>query len=136
MVDTVSARRRSEIMGRVKGKDTALEMVVRRLVHGAGYRYRLHVANLPGRPDLVFPGRRKIIQVNGCFWHMHDNCPLSRMPKSRVDFWRTKLARNKQRDEENLAALTCEGWTVLTVWECEIRDVEGLLRRLEAFLEG
>lgn len=98
--DTLSPQERSERMGRVRNKDTKPEMVVRRLTHSLGYRYRLHGRKLPGRPDMVFAGRKKVIFVHGCFWHRHDeqNCPLTRWPKSRLEFWVPKLEKNKQRD--------------------------------------
>jgi DNA mismatch endonuclease (patch repair protein) len=133
MVDTVSVVMRSEIMSRVRSKDTRPEMVVRRLVHGAGFRYRLHVANLPGRPDLVFPRRKKIIFVHGCFWHSHAGCNGARVPKSRTDFWLEKLGSNKVRDERNMRALREAGWEVLVLWECQIRDPE-LIEKIRTFL--
>jgi DNA mismatch endonuclease (patch repair protein) len=135
LVDTISSEHRSEIMSRVRAKDTKPEMVVRRMMHAAGYRYRLHVRDLPGKPDLVFPARRKVIFVNGCFWHRHRDCALARMPKSRTAFWTDKLERNRERDERNIEALRELGWDVLTVWECEIRDPATLMPRVVAFLE-
>jgi DNA mismatch endonuclease (patch repair protein) len=135
VVDTISSEFRSEIMSRVRGKDTKPEMLVRRMVHAAGYRYRLHVRELPGKPDLVFPARRKVVFINGCFWHRHCGCALARLPKSRTEFWTEKLERNKARDERNVAALQDLGWGVLTVWECEIRDPAALMGRLKAFLD-
>jgi DNA mismatch endonuclease, patch repair protein len=135
MVDTVSKEKRSEIMSRVRGKDTTPEMAVRRLVFSLGYRYRLHDARLPGKPDLVFAGRRKVIFVHGCFWHRHDGCALARLPKSRIDFWARKLAGNKERDERNIAALRDLGWRVLVLWECELGNSSRLLKaRITAFL--
>jgi DNA mismatch endonuclease (patch repair protein) len=110
-------------------------MVVRRMLHAAGYRYRLHVRDLPGKPDLVFPARRKVVFINGCFWHRHRGCALARLPKSRVEFWTEKLERNRQRDERNVAALKELGWEVLTVWECEVGDPAILMPRVVAFLE-
>jgi len=133
MVDTVSVVRRSEIMSRVRNKDTRPELFVRRLIHNAGFRYRLHVSKLPGRPDLVFPGRKKVIFVHGCFWHSHEGCQNARVPKSRADFWMSKLESNKERDERNIQALMDEGWQVLVIWECELRD-PGLLNRIKDFL--
>ena len=134
MVDTVSVARRSEIMSRVRNKDTRPELYVRRLIHNAGFRYRLHVSKLPGKPDLVFPGRKKVIFVHGCFWHSHGGCHNARIPKSRSDFWMSKLESNKERDERNVHALMDEGWEVLVIWECELRDPE-LLNRIKDFLE-
>ncbi len=121
-------------MRAVKGRDTGPEMTVRRLAHGMGYRYRLHRKNLPGKPDLVFPERRKVIFVHGCFWHQH-TCPRgSRSPKSSRDYWIPKLKRNKQRDVENQARLCEMGWDVLVIWECEMKDQDALKNRIAAFL--
>lgn len=132
-MDPLTPAQRSERMGRVKNKDTKLEMVVRRLVHGMGYRYRLHSKTLPGHPDLVFPGRRKVIFVHGCFWHRHEGC--GRTPKSRLDFWVPKLEANKARDTANQARLRELGWSFFIAWECEMRDRAALAGRLRAFLE-
>ncbi len=133
MVDTVTVTRRSEIMSRVRCKDTRPEMLVRRLVHGEGYRYRLHVPGLPGRPDLVFASRKKIIFIHGCFWHSHANCPHARVPKSRTEFWTTKLRTNMDRDARNMKALAETGWEVLVLWECELRSTD-LMRKIREFL--
>ncbi len=122
-------------MARVRGRDTAAEWTVRRLVYRLGYRYRLHARDLPGRPDLVFRGRRKVIFVHGCFWHRHD-CHLARLPKSNLEFWIPKLAANRDRDHANLAALEGRGWRVLVVWECELRDTNMLATRIADFLDG
>ncbi|MBN3850249.1 DNA mismatch endonuclease Vsr [Paraburkholderia sp. Ac-20342] len=135
-MDNVSPARRSEIMGRVRSRDTKPEMVVRRLVHAMGYRYRLHARDLPGRPDLVFRPRRKAIFVHGCFWHRHPNCALARLPKSRGDFWLPKLEANRQRDLKNECALQDAGWKVLTVWECELCDVAELKNKIKEFLDA
>ncbi|WP_245265215.1 very short patch repair endonuclease [Microvirga flocculans] len=123
-------------MSRVRSKDTAPEMVVRRLVHAMGYRFRLHGGKLPGKPDLVFPGRRKVIFVHGCFWHRHDDpsCKLSRTPKSNLDYWRPKFERNRERDAVNLERLTELGWEALVIWECQTRDREALTRLIHNFL--
>lgn len=134
MVDTVSADERSRIMSLVKGKDTSPEMYVRRLVHSAGFRYRLHDAKLPGKPDLVFPRKRKVIFVHGCFWHRHEGCSLARIPKSNQEYWLVKLEGNKARDETNLRRLHDAGWHTLVVWECELRDLDALALRLRSFL--
>lgn len=134
MVDSVAPALRSEIMSRIRSTDTRPEMFVRRLLHKAGYRYRLHVAELPGKPDLVFVRRKKVIFIHGCFWHMHECCGQARIPKSRVEFWSTKLRKNKERDDRNLRELRQLGWSYLVVWECELRD-EGLLAHLRRFLE-
>ena len=127
--------RRSEIMSRVRSFGTQPEMMVRRLVHGLGYRYRLHGRDLPGRPDLVFASRRKVIFVHGCFWHRHPDCGLARTPKSRVQFWRTKLDGNRERDIANQRELRRMGWLSLVVWECELRDLESVTKRVVPFLE-
>ncbi len=122
-------------MAQVKSKGMKPEMQVRRLLHGLGYRYRLHRADLPGRPDLVFPARRKIVLVNGCFWHYHSGCPRVRIPAANQDYWLAKLKRNKARDERNLGLLEESGWAVMTVWECQLRDLAETTARLIAFLE-
>lgn len=135
MVDTLTPRQRSERMSRVRSKDTKVEMVVRRLVHGLGYRYRLHDRALPGSPDLVFRRRKRVIFVHGCFWHAHA-CKLGRMPKSRVGFWSTKINANRVRDARVLQRLDEMGWRALTVWECELSDREKLERAIKEFLNA
>jgi DNA mismatch endonuclease (patch repair protein) len=123
-------------MAAVKSKDTTPEMIVRRFVHSLGYRYRLHVRTLPGTPDLVFPRLRKIINVNGCFWHLH-NCPRCRIPSSRRDYWVQKLRRNATRDKETQRELRRDGWQVLVLWECQIAlTKQRLNKRIGAFLES
>jgi DNA mismatch endonuclease (patch repair protein) len=125
---------RSRIMRAVKGRDTGPEKAVRSLAHDMGYRYRLHRVDLPGKPDLAFPGRRAVIFVNGCFWHGH-NCPRgARVPKTNRTYWTAKIARNVTRDAANLSRLKADGWRALTVWECEIRDGRKLRSRLGRFL--
>lgn len=138
MTDTLSSLERSERMGRVRGKDTKPELVVRRMLHAMGYRYRLHAKDLPGRPDIAFRGRKKAIFVHGCFWHRHPDptCKLSRLPKTRLDFWLPKLEGNRKRDETNVERLEAMGWDVLLVWECELGDREQVKNKLRAFLEG
>ena len=135
MADTVSAQVRSRIMAQVKSKDTKPELAVRRLLHGLGYRYRLHRKDLPGRPDLVFPLRRKVIFVNGCFWHSHAGCEKARLPSSNREYWAAKLNRNKTRDERNLALIKEGGWDPMVVWECELVDMDAVARNLIAFLK-
>ena len=123
-------------MSRVKSEDTKPEMLVRKLVFSMGYRYRIHDKRLPGKPDLIFASRKKIIFVNGCFFHRHDGCVLARIPKTRMDFWIPKLEGNKLRDRKILASLAQEGWSVLVVWECELKNVPEIRIRLRSFLEG
>ena len=136
MTDTLTKRERSERMSRIRGKDTKPELIVRRTVHGMGYRYRLHRGNLPGIPDLVFPSRKKVIFIHGCFWHRHPDkgCKLARLPKSRLDFWKPKLEANRQRDLENIHKLSDLGWEILIVWECQIGDKEQLENKIKSFL--
>ncbi|WP_423925466.1 very short patch repair endonuclease [Candidatus Palauibacter sp.] len=135
-LDTLTVRERSERMSRIRSRDTKPEMRVRRLVHGLGYRYRLHSEDLPGRPDLVFRSRRKVIFVHGCFWHRHEGCSRNRLPKSpeRRDFWREKLDGNARRDRSKEAALRRLGWEILVIWECETKDLDPLAERVRAFL--
>ncbi|MNJ34468.1 Very short patch repair protein [compost metagenome] len=135
-MDRLSPERRSWLMGRIRSKNTQPELVVRRLVFALGYRYRLHVKGLPGSPDLVFWGRRKVIFVNGCFWHGHPDCRLGRLPKTRVEFWQDKIDRNRQRDRVNIASLEATGWRVLTVWQCELKFIERLANRLNEFIQS
>lgn len=123
-------------MSRIRPKDTKPEMIVRRIVHGLGYRYRLHKPDLPGRPDLALTRHKKAIFVHGCFWHRHDDpgCRLARLPKSNLDFWEKKLEINKARDAANLAKMDAIGWKSVVVWECNIRDREQLKNELSQFL--
>lgn len=134
-VDTLTPAERSTRMSLVRSKDTKPELLVRRLAHGMGFRFRLHDGSLPGKPDLVFPGRRKVIFVHGCFWHRHGKCKNTRWPKSRLDFWKPKLEKNRARDQVNRRALRKLGWRVLVVWECQIENSEGLSRRIREFLD-
>lgn len=120
MPDIVDPETRSRIMSSIRGKDTKPELLIRRALHAKGLRYRLHARNVPGRPDMVFPQFRSVIFVNGCFWHGHD-CPLFRLPDTRTEFWRAKIAGNKKRDEEVAIMLLENGWRRLVVWECAIR---------------
>lgn len=124
----------TERMARIRKVDTKPEMIVRRLAHALGYRFRLHRRDLPGTPDLVFPARRKIIQVHGCFWHRHD-CPDGRkLPRSKPEYWRPKLERNAKRDAVDAARLRELGWDVLTLWECQLADGEHVRREIVSFL--
>jgi len=121
-------------MSRIRSKDMKPELIVRSTVHRLGYRFRLHQSELAGKPDLVFRRRRKVIFVNGCFWHQHEGCREGRVPKSRIDYWGPKLRRNIERDAENLRRLKASGWDVLIVWECEIGNEPELCTRLKSFL--
>lgn len=135
-MDTLSPKERSERMGRVKGKDTKPELVVRRLVYRLGFRYRLHADNLAGKPDLVFVGKKKVIFVHGCFWHRYRGCARCRMPKSRLEFWRPKLEENRKRDLRNQRSLRKAGWRIHLIWECELADREKLENRILEFLNA
>lgn len=126
--------RRSALMSRIRGRDTKPELVVRRLAHALGYRFRLHRKDLPGSPDLVFPSRRQAIFVHGCFWHRHSGCSKTTTPKTRADFWNKKFEANKERDARQHAELAAMGWDVLVVWECETKYLEFLAGRLREFL--
>ena len=126
---------RSENMQRIRGSDTGPELAVRKLLRELGFTgYRLHQKDLPGRPDVAFVGRRKAVMVHGCFWHGHGCKVGSREPKSNRDYWLPKIERNRQRDAVHLANLDRLGWSVLTVWECELRDRRALSAKLAAFL--
>ena len=124
-------------MRAIRSKGMKPELAVRRLVHGMGYRYRLHRQDLPGRPDMVFPGRRKVIFVNGCFWHQHADpaYKIVHRPKSNLDYWLPKLERNVARDVENCARLAESGWDVLVLWECDVATGDGIAGRIREFLE-
>ena len=138
MADKLTPEQRSWNMSRIRGKNTKPELLVRRLLHAKGYRYRLHGkaghARLPGRPDLVFAGRRKVIFVNGCFWHFHDCRVGQHAPKANADFWETKRTRTMLRDATQRLELEDAGWKVLTVWECELKDGSSLEAQLVRFL--
>jgi DNA mismatch endonuclease, patch repair protein len=137
MMDTLTGKQRSERMALIRGKNTGPELVVRRLVHGMGFRYRLHVRSLPGRPDLVLRSLKKVIFVHGCFWHRHGDpsCKLARLPKSRLEFWQVKLESNRQRDLKTLESLNELGWEVLEVWECQLHHLDFLQDCLRSFLK-
>lgn len=122
-------------MKSVPTRNTTPELAVRRVLSNLGYRYRLHRGDLPGTPDLVFVSRRKVIFVNGCFWHCHSKCPKGRPPKSRPDYWGPKLRTNRERDARNIRALQELGWNVLVVWQCETKDAVSLASKLEAYLD-
>jgi DNA mismatch endonuclease (patch repair protein) len=122
-------------MRAVGTKNTGPELQLRKLLHNAGYRFRLHKKELPGRPDLVFPGRRKVIFVHGCFWHGH-RCSKGRAPKSKTDYWAPKLAANQARDARNISDLNQLGWDALVVWQCELKEPVAALQRVEKFLQN
>lgn len=135
MADVLTPQQRSFNMSRIRSRDTRPEMIVRSIVHRMGYRYRLHKKDLPGKPDLVLVRHRKIIDVHGCFFHMHE-CKYGRVvPVTNAKFWETKRLSNVMRDRRNLATLKRDGWRVLTVWECQTKDTEFLSKRLVTFLE-
>lgn len=136
MVDVHSPAKRSYNMSRIKGKDTKPEMIVRKWIWKNGYRYRLHHHDLPGKPDIVFPSRKKVIFIHGCFWHKH-NCKYFKWPKSNVEFWKQKIEGNVQRDEKNYALLASNGWKHMIVWECETKekDKTQLWERIKVFLD-
>lgn len=131
MADTITRERRSWNMSRIKGRDTGPELRLRSLLHRAGFRFRLHAKELPGKPDIVLPKYRAAIFVHGCFWHRHEGCRNATMPSTRTEFWKSKFDSNVDRDERNRAALTAAGWTVFTVWECELKsDAPGVVEKL------
>lgn len=127
---------RRKTMQAVKSKDTKPELIVRRLLHSLGYRYRLHRKDLPGKPDIVFSGRKKVIFIHGCFWHGHNCKRGNRTPATNIKYWKTKIERNVQRYSKQVSLLEESGWTVLTVWECELKDIEALNKKLVAFLDN
>lgn len=121
MVDVVDRETRSRMMANIRGRDTKPEMLVRRMLHRAGYRYRLHDRQMPGRPDIVLPRHRVAIFVHGCFWHRHSGCRLCTTPATRAEFWRDKFEANVERDQRNSASLVTSGWRVATIWECALK---------------
>ncbi len=133
-MDTLTQTQRSLRMALIRNRDTEPEHVVRRLIHGLGYRYRLHDRKLPGCPDLVFKQRYKIIFVHGCFWHRHPRCKLARLPKSKLGFWVPKLEANRDRDKKVLRKLRHDGWKVLVIWECQLADLQKIGTRVREFL--
>ena len=133
-MDVFDKTKRSWIMARVKNKDTAPEITVRSIVHKLGFRFRKNRTDLPGRPDIVLPRHRKVIFVHGCFWHGHKNCKRAGRPASNKAFWRKKLDANIARDKKNAQTLRREGWKVMTIWQCQMRDENRLVNRIESFL--
>lgn len=134
LTDTLTPAERSKRMSLIRGLDSEPELLLRHLVHGMGFRYRLHVKDLPGKPDLVFPAKRAVIFMHGCFWHRHADCKLARLPKSKLEFWRPKLEANRERDLLNQQKLQTLGWRVLVVWECELADTERVKTMVKEFL--
>ncbi|WFS61877.1 very short patch repair endonuclease [Pseudodesulfovibrio thermohalotolerans] len=134
LMDTVSTAKRSAMMRSIKGKNTKPEMVVRRLLHADGYRFRVNYRGVIGTPDLVFTKRKKVIFIHGCFWHRHPGCPRASMPKTNVPFWENKFRHNIEHDQAVLQGLHDDGWAVLIVWECETKQPEALLVKLRDFL--
>jgi DNA mismatch endonuclease (patch repair protein) len=134
MTDVFSKEKRSWLMGRVKGRDTKPEILVRSFVHRMGYRFRIHRRDLPGNPDIVFPRHGKVIFVHGCFWHGHEGCPRSKRPTTNKSFWNAKLDGNIERDKRIRRALQRMGWKVFVVWQCEMQEPEKLLLKLERIL--
>jgi DNA mismatch endonuclease (patch repair protein) len=134
VTDVYSPEKRSAVMRRVKGRDTTPELTVRRALTRLGARYRLHRKDLPGKPDIVMPGRRLALFVHGCFWHGHDCARGARVPKANRDYWLGKVARNRARDERSREALMALGWRVETIWECDLKDADALGLRLQALL--
>lgn len=134
-MDRVSKSTRSRLMSRVKGRDTQPEKLVRSLLHRLGYRFRLHRADLPGKPDIALPKYRKAIFVHGCFWHQHPGCQRAKRPSSNEEFWNDKLDRNVARDRKNRKELKKLGWSHLIVWECKTKDVDNLRDQLISFVD-
>ncbi|MEE9453510.1 MAG: very short patch repair endonuclease [Paracoccaceae bacterium] len=122
MADRISKERRSWNMSRIKGKDTKPELLLRSMLHKAGYRFRLHRKDLPGKPDIVLPKYRTAIFVNGCYWHRHENCPNTTTPKTRTEFWKAKFKDTVERDKRNVTELEALGWRVITIWECALKN--------------
>lgn len=136
ITDVYSPEKRSAVMRRVKGRDTSPELKVRRALTRLGVRYRLHRADLPGKPDIVMRGRRLVLFVHGCFWHGHDCARGARVPKANRDYWLGKVSRNRERDARHRAALEAAGWRVETIWECDLKDAAALEARLASLLEA
>ena len=141
MVDIVDAATRSRLMSGIKAKDTKPEMAIRKMLHAAGFRYRLHDKRLPGKPDLVLPKYRTAVFVHGCFWHGHESCSLFRIPKSKTEFWEEKISQNIKRDSRHISELLAHGWRVLVIWECATKGAnkmtsEDMIHRIKTFLKN
>lgn len=141
MADIVDAVTRSRMMSGIKAKDTKPEMAIRKMLHAAGFRYRLHDKRLPGKPDLVLPKYRTAVFVHGCFWHGHEGCSLFRIPKSKTEFWEEKISQNIKRDSSHISELLANGWRVLVIWECATKGAnkmtsEDMILRIKTFLNN
>lgn len=138
MSDIFSSRKRSQIMSNISGKNTKPEIIIRKITHRLGYRFRLHGKDLPGKPDIVFPKYKKVIFVNGCFWHGHIKCSRSKLPATRKKFWKDKIEGNKKRDKANKIKLKKLGWDYLVIWQCQIKqsNYEKIGIKVSAFLES
>ncbi|TSA53834.1 MAG: DNA mismatch endonuclease Vsr [Planctomycetaceae bacterium] len=137
MTDIFDKKKRSEIMSKISGKNTKPELIIRKALFAEGYRYRLHRKDLPGNPDMVFPSKKKVIFINGCFWHGH-NCKKAALPTTHREFWEKKLSGNKERDKRNLVKLKAMGWKNLVIWQCQIKKstLETQIDKIKAFLEN
>lgn len=135
-MDVFSREKRSQIMSRVSSKNTKPELVVRSLLHGMGYRFRLHRKDLPGKPDITLPKYQKVIFVHGCFWHGHTDCPRAKRPKTNHSFWREKLDKNIDRDKESIENLNNLGWAAMVIWTCEVNDKIKIENKLLSFLKS
>ena len=129
-MDKLNPEQRSRNMAHIKGKDTKPEKLVRSILHGMGYRFRLHCKQLPGKPDIVLPKYKAAVFVHGCFWHRHEGCKNATLPKTRREFWEKKFAENVHRDKNTAKLLEQLGWTVLVIWECELKNIEALRKKL------
>ena len=135
-MDIFSQEKRSQIMSRISGKNTEPEIIVRSLIHKMGYRFRLHRRDLPGKPDIVLTKYKKVIFVNGCFWHGHEGCSRAKRPTSNQNFWNEKLDKNIKRDTKNLFSLELLGWRTLVIWQCQTKNEKVLKKILTSFLDG
>lgn len=133
-MDVFSKDKRSQIMSKVGGKNTKPELIVRSLLHRMGYRFRIHRADLPGNPDISLPRHKKVIFIHGCFWHGHIECPRAKRPSTNQEFWQKKLDKNIERDRQNIAKLDDLGWTVLVIWQCEMKDLGKLEQKIDGFM--
>jgi DNA mismatch endonuclease (patch repair protein) len=133
-MDHLTKEKRSWNMSRIRSKDTGPEVVFRRLIHRAGFRYRLHVKTLPGKPDLVLKKYKTVVFIHGCFWHKHEGCKRGNKPKSNNGYWDAKLNRNVERDKENTRRLQADGWNVLVIWECELKDLDSVMKKFLTFI--